>query len=83
MVQLGTVADRLYCVACQTAAETGEEVWLFIRGGTVELDRSMPDRIGGSLEHITRNAIAHDIESADECHVKGKAPTGKLTLEVQ
>lgn len=83
MVQFDTVADRLYRVARQAASETGKEVRLFIKGGTVELDRSVLDRMGGPLEHMIRNAVAHGIESADERRAKGKSPAGELTLEVQ
>jgi len=83
MVQFDTVADRLYRVARQAASETGKEVRLFIKGGTVELDRSVLDRMGGPLEHMIRNAVAHGIEAADERRAKGKAPAGELTLEVQ
>lgn len=83
MVQFDTVADRLYRVARQAASETGKEVRLFIKGGTVELDRSVLDRMGGPLEHMIRNAVAHGIESADERRAKGKTPAGELTLEVQ
>ncbi|GCB04075.1 hypothetical protein PSUB009319_17060 [Ralstonia sp. SET104] len=83
MVQFDTVADRLYRVARQAASETGKEVRLFIKGGTVELDRSVLDRMGGPLEHMIRNAVAHGIESADDRRAKGKAPAGELTLEVQ
>ena len=83
MVQFDTVADRLYRVARQAASETGKEVRLFIKGGTVELDRSVLDRMGGPLEHMIRNAVAHGIEAADERRAKGKNPAGELTLEVQ
>ncbi len=83
MVQFDTVADRLYRVARQAASETGKEVRLFIKGGTVELDRSVLDRMGGPLEHMIRNAVAHGIESADERRAKGKTAAGELTLEVQ
>lgn len=83
MVQFDTVADRLYRVARQAASETGKEVRLFIKGGTVEVDRSVLDRMGGPLEHMIRNAVAHGIESADERRAKGKAAAGELTLEVQ
>lgn len=83
MVQFDTVADRLYRVARQAATETGKEVRLLIKGGTVELDRSVLDRMGGPLEHMIRNAVAHGIESADERRAKGKPAAGELTLEVQ
>jgi len=83
MVQFDTVADRLYRVARQAASETGKEVRLFIKGGTVELDRSVLDRMGGPLEHMIRNSVAHGIELADERRAKGKSPAGELTLEVQ
>lgn len=78
MVQFDTVADRLYRVARQAAAETGKEVRLFIKGGTVELDRSVLDRMGGPLEHMIRNAVAHGIELAEERRTKESLPLASL-----
>ncbi|MCO4860547.1 Hpt domain-containing protein [Cupriavidus sp. WGlv3] len=83
MVQFDALAERLYRVARQAAAETGKEVRLLIKGGTVEIDRSVLDRMAGPIEHLIRNAVAHGIEPAAQRRGAGKPVTGALTLEVQ
>lgn len=83
MVQFDALAERLYRVARQAAAETGKEVRLLIKGGTVEIDRSVLDRMAGPIEHLIRNAVVHGIEAAAPRRAAGKAATGALTLEVQ
>ncbi|WP_439684684.1 histidine kinase [Cupriavidus oxalaticus] len=83
MVQFDALAERLYRVARQAAAETGKEVRLLIKGGTVEIDRSVLDRMAGPIEHLIRNAVVHGIEHALQRRAAGKPATGALTLEVQ
>ncbi|MEM5428902.1 Hpt domain-containing protein [Cupriavidus oxalaticus] len=83
MVQFDALAERLYRVARQAAAETGKEVRLLIKGGTVEIDRSVLDRMAGPIEHLIRNAVVHGIEPALQRRAAGKPATGALTLEVQ
>ncbi|WP_454710297.1 Hpt domain-containing protein [Cupriavidus nantongensis] len=83
MVQFDALAERLYRVARQAAAETGKEVRLLIKGGTVEIDRSVLDRMAGPIEHLIRNAVAHGIEPSAQRRAAGKPATGALTLEVQ
>jgi len=83
MVQFDALAERLYRVARQSATETGKEVRLLIKGGTVEIDRSVLDRMAGPIEHLIRNAVVHGIEPADVRRAAGKSGTGALTLEVQ
>jgi len=83
MVQFDALAERLYRVARQSATETGKEVRLLIKGGTVEIDRSVLDRMAGPIEHLIRNAVVHGIEAADARRAVGKSATGALTLEVQ
>jgi chemosensory pili system protein ChpA (sensor histidine kinase/response regulator) len=83
MVQFDALAERLYRVARQSATETGKEVRLLIKGGTVEIDRSVLDRMAGPIEHLIRNAVVHGIEPADARRAAGKSATGALTLEVQ
>jgi len=83
MVQFDALAERLYRVARQSATETGKEVRLLIKGGTVEIDRSVLDRMAGPIEHLIRNAVVHGIEQAEARRAAGKSATGALTLEVQ
>ncbi|WP_454731079.1 MULTISPECIES: Hpt domain-containing protein [Cupriavidus] len=83
MVQFDALAERLYRVARQAASETGKEVRLLIKGGTVEVDRSVLDRMAGPIEHLIRNAVVHGIEPAEVRRAAGKPAAGALTLEVQ
>ena len=83
MVQFDALAERLYRVVRQAAAETGKEVRLLIKGGTVEIDRSVLDRMAGPIEHLIRNAVVHGIEPAEARRAAGKPSTGALTLELQ
>ncbi|WP_454720357.1 MULTISPECIES: Hpt domain-containing protein [Cupriavidus] len=83
MVQFDALAERLYRVARQAASETGKEVRLLIKGGTVEVDRSVLDRMAGPIEHLIRNAVVHGIEPAEARRAAGKPAAGALTLEVQ
>ncbi|QET00855.1 response regulator [Cupriavidus pauculus] len=83
MVQFDALAERLYRVARQAAGETGKEVRLLIKGGTVEIDRSVLDRMAGPIEHLIRNAVVHGIEDAVVRQAAGKPATGSLSLEVQ
>jgi chemosensory pili system protein ChpA (sensor histidine kinase/response regulator) len=83
MVQFDALAERLYRVARQAATETGKEVRLLIKGGTVEIDRSVLERMAGPIEHLIRNAVVHGIEAAEARRQAGKSATGALTLEVQ
>ncbi|MGT2492744.1 hypothetical protein ACU4GD_25055 [Cupriavidus basilensis] len=86
MVQFDALADRLYRVARgRPPHETGKDVRLLIKGGTVEVDRSVLDRMAGPIEHLIRNAVVRGIRgrrrSAAPC--AGKPAAGALTLEAQ
>ena len=61
MVPFGTLAQRLHRLVRQTAKELGKRADLELRGASVELDRSVLERITGPLEHLLRNALTHGI----------------------
>jgi len=82
MVPFASQADRLYRVVRQAAKETGKRANLDIRGGQVELDRSVLDKMLAPLEHMLRNALAHGIEPRDERTANGKAEIGEITLSL-
>jgi chemosensory pili system protein ChpA (sensor histidine kinase/response regulator) len=83
LLPVATLADRLHRVARLTASESDKRVNLEIRGGRVELDRSLMERVAGPLEHLLRNAVIHGIESAERRSAAGKPPTGRITLDVR
>ncbi|TPW00664.1 MAG: type IV pili sensor histidine kinase and response regulator, partial [Alphaproteobacteria bacterium] len=80
MVPFGSVADRLYRIVRQTGKELGKRANLEIRGGQVEIDRSVLDKMGAPLEHMLRNAVAHGLEDRDTRIAQGKPDIGEISL---
>ena len=80
MVHLSSIAERLHRIVRQTAKELGKSAQLEIRGGQVELDRSVLEKITAPFEHLLRNAIAHGLEDPATREANGKSPSGLITL---
>ena len=82
MVPFGSIAERLYRVARQTAKEMDKRVNLDIRGGSVEMDRGVLERMAAPFEHLLRNAIVHGVEPRAARVAAGKPETGELLVQV-
>ncbi len=82
MVPFGSLADRLYRIVRQTSKELNKRANLEIKGGQVELDRSVLDKMAAPLEHMLRNAIAHGLERRDERVARGKPEIGDVSLSL-
>jgi chemosensory pili system protein ChpA (sensor histidine kinase/response regulator) len=82
MVPFASLSERLFRVARQTAKETDKRVNLDIRGGAVEIDRSVLERMAAPFEHLLRNAIVHGIEPRERRAAGGKPDTGELLVQV-
>jgi chemosensory pili system protein ChpA (sensor histidine kinase/response regulator) len=82
MVPFESIAERLHRVVRQAAKDTGKRANLDIRHGQTELDRSVLDKMGGPLEHMLRNSIAHGLENTDKRSAAGKDPIGQITLSL-
>ncbi|MBW7902059.1 MAG: Hpt domain-containing protein [Rhodocyclaceae bacterium] len=80
MVPFASQADRLHRIVRQTAKALGKRANLEIRGGQVEVDRSVLDKIGAPLEHLLRNAVAHGLETGAARLSAGKPEIGEVTL---
>ena len=83
MVEFDTVSDRLYRVVRQAAKETGKQVRLNLTGGTVELDRSVLDRMAPAFEHLLRNAVVHGIEPPSLREALGKDSAGAIEVSLR
>ncbi|MCP5262870.1 MAG: Hpt domain-containing protein [Rhodoferax sp.] len=83
MIEFESVSERLYGVVRQTAKGVGKQVKLDIVGGSMELDRSVLDRMVPAFEHMLRNAIDHGIESPQRREAAGKPATGTITIALQ
>jgi chemosensory pili system protein ChpA (sensor histidine kinase/response regulator) len=82
MVPFASLSERLFRVARQTAKETDKRVNLDIRGGAVEIDRSVLEQMAAPFEHLLRNAIVHGIEPRDRRSAAAKPDTGELLVQV-
>ncbi|WP_035822091.1 Hpt domain-containing protein [Janthinobacterium sp. RA13] len=82
MVPFASIAERLFRVARQSAKEVDKRVNLDIRGGGVEIDRSVLERMAAPFEHLLRNAIVHGVEPRDARLSAGKSETGELLVQV-
>ncbi|QTQ35953.1 Type IV pilus hybrid sensor kinase/response regulator [Aromatoleum petrolei] len=82
MVPFDSLADRLYRVTRQTAKDLGKRANLDLRGGRIEIDRSVLEHITAPLEHLLRNAIAHGLETPETRRAAGKNEIGQITLSV-
>ncbi len=82
MVPFASLSERLFRVARQTAKETDKRVNLDIRGGAVEIDRSVLEQMAAPFEHLLRNAIVHGIEPRATRSADGKPETGELLVQV-
>jgi chemosensory pili system protein ChpA (sensor histidine kinase/response regulator) len=82
MVPFASLSERLFRVARQTAKETDKRVNLDIRGGAVEIDRSVLEQMAAPFEHLLRNAIVHGIEPRARRVDAAKPETGELLVQV-
>jgi len=83
LVPLSTVANRLPRTVRDIAREQGKEVDFELRGGDVELDRSVLNEIGDPLVHIVRNAVDHGVEPPEEREAAGKDPEASVELRAR
>ncbi len=82
-VPFGSLSDRLYRILRQLAKELDKRANLEIRGGQVELDRAVLEKLVGPLEHLLRNALDHGIEPRERRQAAGKSETGEIALTVR
>ena len=82
MVPFASISERLYRVTRQASKELDKRVNLDIRGTSVEVDRSVLEKMTGPFEHLLRNAIVHGIETRAQRREVGKSEIGELLVEI-
>jgi chemosensory pili system protein ChpA (sensor histidine kinase/response regulator) len=83
MVPFQSVSERLYRIVRLAAKELDKRAVLDIRGGQVELDRSVLERITAPFEHLLRNSVAHGIEVPADRVATGKPELGEIRIELR
>jgi two-component system chemotaxis sensor kinase CheA len=80
MLPVKTVFQRFPRLVRDLARSLGKEVQLIIEGDTIELDKTILERIGDPLVHLVRNAVDHGVEGPEERREHGKPATGRVVL---
>ncbi|RVJ84681.1 hybrid sensor histidine kinase/response regulator [Sinorhizobium medicae] len=62
------------------AAASGKRAELEIRGGEIEVDRSVLSALQDSLRHLVRNAVAHGIQTPEERRAAGRPEEGRIRV---
>jgi two-component system chemotaxis sensor kinase CheA len=62
------------------AAASGKLAELEIKGGEIEIDRSILSGLQDSLRHLVRNAVAHGIQPPEERRRAGKPEKGRILV---
>ncbi len=83
MVPLSSIADRLHRIVRQSARELGKKAGLEIKGGQVELDRSVLEKMTAPFEHLLRNSLVHGVEDAAGRVRAGKHEAGLIRIEAR
>ncbi|MFY0572048.1 hybrid sensor histidine kinase/response regulator [Archangium lansingense] len=65
------------------ALALGKRVRLEVRGGALELDRSLLQGLREPLLHLVRNAVAHGVETPAARQEAGKPEEGRVTLSAR
>ena len=80
MQPLDHILGRLRRLVRDLAGKLGKEVAFVVKGGEVEIDKSVLERIVDPLIHIIRNCVDHGIESPIERTAAGKPSKGRIRL---
>lgn len=83
LVPVRQVVPRLRRNVAQTAAATGKQVRLEVRGEQAMIDADVLVRLTEPLLHLLRNAVDHGIEPPEERLRLGKPQEGVVTLCVE
>jgi len=80
LVEVGFLFNKFHRVVRDAAKSDGKKVQLVLEGSKTELDRNILQTISDSLIHLTRNAIAHGVETPEIRKQQGKPEEGTITL---
>jgi two-component system, chemotaxis family, sensor kinase CheA len=83
MLPLNTITDSFGRMVRDLAQAAGKNVVLEIRGGDVELDKGVLEKIKDPIIHLLRNAVDHGIESPEKRIEAGKPSQGTIILSAE
>jgi two-component system chemotaxis sensor kinase CheA len=80
---VGAVFGRLPRLVHDLGLKLGKEVELEVAGETIELDKTVLEKIGDPLVHIVRNSIDHGLEPAADRVAAGKPRHGTIRIAAE
>lgn len=80
LVRFGDIRNRLEDTIEELARTCGVSVRLEIEGGELMIDTTLFKQLHAPLEHLTRNAVVHGIERAEERLSKAKSGIGCIRV---
>jgi two-component system chemotaxis sensor kinase CheA len=83
MLPAKPLVQKLQRAVRDTAKAVEKSVELRVEGETIEIDKSVLDRLTDPLIHILRNAVDHGIEEPQQRQKNGKAATGQIVLSFE
>ena len=82
LVPVRNIVARLRRTVSQTAAATGKQARLVVKGDEVKVDSAMLERLTEPLLHLLRNAVDHGIEAPADRELIGKPVCGEVRITV-
>ena len=80
MIPLDLVMSRFPRMVRDIAKSESKDVELVVESGSIELDRTVADRITEPMIHLLRNCVDHGIETVEERTKAGKRPRGLVRI---
>jgi two-component system chemotaxis sensor kinase CheA len=81
MVPVDRIFSKYPRIIRDLSRSSGKKVRLLIKGGDIELDRTVLDGINDPLVHILRNCVDHGIETTGQRTDAGKPEEGTVQLK--
>ncbi|MEO5345561.1 MAG: response regulator [Magnetococcus sp. YQC-9] len=83
MLPLAVIFEPAQGLVRDLARSVGKQVICQVKGGEIELDRRIIDKLSDPVIHLLRNAIDHGLESPQARRASGKPEQGRLTLSAR
>ena len=83
LVPLEWIYSRMASALREIERTTGRGAELVVKGGDIEIDKSVVEQIGDPLLHLLRNAVAHGIEPEGERVARGKPVRGRIEISAR
>ncbi|MGE0175017.1 MAG: chemotaxis protein CheA [Oligoflexales bacterium] len=83
LIPFRSILPRIHRVVDEYRRTSGKQLELIITGESVEIKKSMVDRLVDILLHLVKNAMDHGLESIDERTAQKKNATGRLNLSAR